>query len=558
MKNLTKLRIIPLGGLGEIGKNIMVVEYDDEIVVIDCGIMFPDYEFLGVDLILPDFNYLKYKKDKIKGLLITHGHEDHIGGIPFMYKEIGPFPVFSPGFAYELIKNKFKEHGIFWEDNIDLIKVRARSKIKIGKFFTAEYIQVNHSIADSFAIAIHTPLGTILHTGDFKIDNNPVDNCFFDFYKFAELGEKGVLLLMSDSTNVERRYSTKTEREVGESLSEIVRSSKGRVIVATFASNISRVSQLAKIGIENNRKVAIVGRNMELNFQIARNLNYIRIDEDNLINIEDINNYPDDKLLIITTGSQGEPMSALHRIIENTHKYIKVKHNDVYIISASVIPGNEKTVSKIINTLFLQGAHVYYEGTNNVHVSGHAPADQQQIMLRLTNPKFFMPIHGEPRHLIKHADLAVEMGWEEDNIILARNGDVVEIEKDRADIVEHIDLDTVFVDANIVSNKKNIIKERKAMSEDGVIVAIIGLKQLDNEIECIPDIISKGFLFGDELKGVENTMKDMVVNTVMSVIYNNGIDYNAIKNKVTKTIQLYAQNNFYKKPMVIPRIIEIE
>jgi len=552
------IKILPLGGLGEIGKNMMTIEYQNEIIIIDCGIMFPDYDFLGVDLILPDFSYLKAYKEKIKCLLITHGHEDHIGGIPFLYKEIGPFPIYAPKFAYELIKNKFKEHGIFWQDGIDLIKISSRSKIKVSKNFSAEFIQVNHSIADSFAIALHTPIGIIVHTGDFKIDNNPVDNCLFDYYKFAELGESNVLLLMSDSTNVEKRFSTKTEREVGESLTEIIRTAKGRVIVATFASNISRVFQLAKIGIENNRKIAISGRNMELNFQIARNLRYIQIDDKDIINIEEIKNYSDEKLLIITTGSQGEPMSALHRIIENTHKHIKVKPNDIFIISASVIPGNEKTVSRIINSLFLQGAHVYYEGPNTVHVSGHASADQQQTMLRLIRPKFFMPIHGEPRHLIKHADLAVEMGWDEDHIILARNGDVVEISEEEANIIDHIELDTVFVDANIVSNKKNVIKERKVMSEDGVIVAIIGLRQLENEIECIPDIISKGFLFGEDLKNVESIMKDIITNTVMSVVYSNGIDYNAIKHKISKTIQNYIQNNFSKRPMVISRIIEIE
>jgi len=552
------IKILPLGGLGEIGKNMMTIEYQNEIIIIDCGIMFPDYDFLGVDLILPDFSYLKAYKEKIKCLLITHGHEDHIGGIPFLYKEIGPFPIYAPKFAYELIKNKFKEHGIFWQDGIDLIKISSRSKIKVSKNFSAEFIQVNHSIADSFAISLHTPIGIIVHTGDFKIDNNPVDNCLFDYYKFAELGESNVLLLMSDSTNVEKRFSTKTEREVGESLTEIIRTAKGRVIVATFASNISRVFQLAKIGIENNRKIAISGRNMELNFQIARNLRYIQIDDKDIINIEEIKNYSDEKLLIITTGSQGEPMSALHRIIENTHKHIKVKPNDIFIISASVIPGNEKTVSRIINSLFLQGAHVYYEGPNTVHVSGHASADQQQTMLRLIRPKFFMPIHGEPRHLIKHADLAVEMGWDEDHIILARNGDVVEISEEGANIIDHIELDTVFVDANIVSNKKNVIKERKVMSEDGVIVAIIGLRQLENEIECIPDIISKGFLFGEDLKNVESIMKDIITNTVMSVVYSNGIDYNAIKHKISKTIQNYIQNNFSKRPMVISRIIEIE
>ena len=552
------IKILPLGGLGEIGKNMMTIEYQNEIIIIDCGIMFPDYDFLGVDLILPDFSYLKAYKEKIKCLLITHGHEDHIGGIPFLYKEIGPFPIYAPKFAYELIKNKFKEHGIFWQDGIDLIKISSRSKIKVSKNFSAEFIQVNHSIADSFAIALHTPIGIIVHTGDFKIDNNPVDNCLFDYYKFAELGESNVLLLMSDSTNVEKRFSTKTEREVGESLTEIIRTAKGRVIVATFASNISRVFQLAKIGIENNRKIAISGRNMELNFQIARNLRYIQIDDKDIINIEEIKNYSDEKLLIITTGSQGEPMSALHRIIENTHKHIKVKPNDIFIISASVIPGNEKTVSRIINSLFLQGAHVYYEGPNTVHVSGHASADQQQTMLRLIRPKFFMPIHGEPRHLIKHADLAVEMGWDEDHIILARNGDVVEISEEEANIIDHIELDTVFVDANIVSNKKNVIKERKVMSEDGVIVAIIGLRQIENEIECIPDIISKGFLFGEDLKNVESIMKDIITNTVMSVVYSNGIDYNAIKHKISKTIQNYIQNNFSKRPMVISRIIEIE
>lgn len=551
------LKILPLGGLGEIGKNMMCLEFARDMIIIDCGIMFPDDELLGIDLILPDYNYIKAKQDKLKAILITHGHEDHIGAIPFICKDIPNVPIYAPRMAMELIKGKLEEHKIEYDPE-KLIVMGPRDLVKVSNHFKAEYIQVNHSIRDSFAIAVHTPVGTVLHTGDFKVDNNPTDGNIFDYYKFGELGEKGLLLLMSDSTNVERKTSNLTEKDVGVSLTQLIENAKGRVIVATFASNISRVGQLTKIGIDLGRKVAIFGRNMENNFEISRKLGYLKIPDNSVLGSRDLKNFPEEKQLIITTGSQGEPMSALSRIANDNHKSIKVKPNDTIILSASVIPGNEKTVSKIINSLFLKGAQVYYAGSQSVHVSGHAPQNHLQLMLRLTRPKFFVPIHGEPRHLIQHANMVSEMGWKNEEILLAKNGDLIEVTPESAKIIDHISQDTVFVDGKMVGDVKKLIRERKTMSEDGVILAIAGIRLLGDEIECMPDVISKGFFFGDTLKDIIEDMKDIINHAILEKFQRSGMDYNALNSSIKKALEKYVHEHFSKKPMIIARIVEIE
>jgi len=557
-KKQGSLQILPLGGLGEIGKNMMVFEYAKEMVLIDCGIMFPDDEYLGIDLILPDFNYVKAKKEKLKAILITHGHEDHIGALPFFYKDFTHVPLYAPQLAMELIKSKFDEHGVTYNPD-NLIVINNRFSARLGHHFKAEFISVNHSISDSFAIVLNTPIGIVLHTGDFKIDFNPIDNKFFDFYKFAALGEKGVTLLLSDSTNIEKKFADKNEKDVGVSLSKILENAKGRVIVATFASNISRIAQLIKIGTQQDRKVALFGRNMEGNFEIARRLGYLEVSDQFLLSSKDLKNYPENKQLIITTGSQGEPMSALSLISQGIHKAIKIKPHDTVILSASVIPGNEKTVSRIINSLFLQGAQVFYEGADSVHVSGHATQEQLQLMLRMVKPQFFMPIHGEPRHLIQHANMVVEMGWHPDNVVLAKNGDLIEVTPKGVGIVDHVEMDMVFVDSNTVGDAKKLIRERKVMSEDGVIFAIVGLKVLEGQVECMPDVTSKGFFFGDDLKAILEKIKEIVSNVAVEKFsYKNGIDYNAVNNGIKKAIERYVQKNFSKNPMVMTRIIEIE
>lgn len=550
------LRVLPLGGLGEIGKNMMAVEYLRDMVIIDCGIMFPDDESLGVDLILPDYNYVKAKQEKVKAILITHGHEDHIGALPFFYRDFTNIPIYAPKLAMELIKSKLDEHNVRYHPE-NLIVIEARKMYKVTSHFKAEFIPVNHSISDSFAIALHSPVGTIVHTGDFKIEYNPTDKTQFDFYKFSELGEKGVLLLMSDSTNVEKKYSDRNEKEVGTSLSALARLAKGRVIVSTFASNISRIAQLVNIGVDQGRKVVTFGRNMESNFEIARKLGYIHVDDKNVLSSKDLKNFPEEKQMIITTGSQGEPMSALSLISKGMHRAIKIKPSDTVIISASVIPGNEKTVSRIINDLFLQGAEVYYEGFGSVHVSGHGPRENLQMMLRMVKPKFFLPVHGEARHLIHHARMAEEMGWDSENVILARNGDVIEVSEDKSKIIDHVVQDSVFVDGNMVGDVKKLIRERKTMSEDGVIIAIAGVRSFDDRIECIPDVISKGFFFGDELKNILDSIKEIVNTVIIEQIHQNGLDYNAINGGVKKAIERYVQRNFNKNPMVITRIVEI-
>jgi ribonuclease J len=556
-KRKPTLKVLPLGGLGEIGKNMMVMEYGREMIIVDCGIMFPDDDLLGIDLILPDYNYVKAKQEKLKGILITHGHEDHIGAIPFLYKEIPHVPIYAPRLAMEFIKSKLDEHKVEYDPN-NLVVIHPRANIKVSNHFKAEFIPVNHSISDSFAIAVHTPLGIVLHTGDFKIDYNPIDNTIFDFYKFSELGEKGVALLMSDSTNVEKMYSDKNERDVGVSLAQLVENAKGRVIVATFASNISRIGQLAQIGMQQGRKVAFFGRNMENNLEIARKLEYVKIPDQYLLSHRELKNHPEEKQLIISTGSQGEPMSALSRISQDTHKFIKVKPNDTIILSASVIPGNEKTVSKIINSLFLKGAQVFYQGTQSVHVSGHAPKEHLQLVFRMVRPKFFMPIHGEPRHLIQHANMASEMGWKPEQIILAKNGDMVHLTADGAEIVDRVAQDTVFVDGSMVGDVKKLIRERKTMSEDGVIFAIAGLRILGEEVECMPDVLSKGFFFGDELKDIIEKMKEIINQVILEKFQRTGMDYNALNSSVKRALEKYIQKNFSKRPMIVTRIVEIE
>ncbi|OHD09206.1 MAG: hypothetical protein A2Y41_06885 [Spirochaetes bacterium GWB1_36_13] len=551
------MKIIPLGGLGEIGKNMMVIESQKEMVIIDCGIMFPDEEFLGIDLILPDFSYIRAKKEKLKAILITHGHEDHIGGIPFLYKEFSHVPIYAPKLAIELIKGKLNEHRIVYEqDNLRVIG--SRSLVKVSKDFEAEFISVNHSIPDSFSIALSTPQGVILHTGDFKIDNEGNDQHIFDFFRFSALGEKGVQLLMSDSTNVERRFMDMTEKDVSENLKKLIKDAPGRVIVATFASNILRVGEVAKLGIEMGKKVALFGRNMEGNFEIAKKLGYINVDDANILNSKNLKSYPEDKQLLITTGSQGEPMSALSLISQGLHKSIKIRPEDTVILSASVIPGNEKVVSKIINNIVLQGAEVYYQGIKQIHVSGHATRDQLQFMLRMIKPKFFMPVHGEPRHLMHHSDMVMKLGWPDKNVILARNGNVIELSQDKAEIVDNILLNSVFVDGTMVGDVNKLIRERKTMSEDGVIIAIAGVRVLGDEIECIPDVISKGFFIGNDLKSIQEEVKGIISRVVIEYIHNKGLDYNALNNLVKKGIERYVQSKFHQNPMVITRIVEIE
>ena len=557
-KNRNTLKLIPLGGLGEIGRNMTVVEYMREMLIIDCGIMFPDNEMLGIDLILPDYSYVRANARKLKGILITHGHEDHIGAIPYLYKELGPdVPIYAPQLAMELIKGKLNEHRVrFLPENLHVIQ--SRSMIKVGNHFRAEFISVNHSISDSFAIALHTRLGTIFHTGDFRIDYDPVDQNVFDFYKFSEIGEKGVLMLLSDSTNVEKKTTTVTERDVATSLDRIIQGAKGRVITATFASHISRVSQIAQIGIKYGRKVGVFGRNMESNFEVARKLGYINIADSQMMNPKELKGLPEDKQLIIMTGSQGEPMSALSLMSRGMHKIMKIRPGDTVILSASAIPGNEKSISKNINALFMMGANVVYGKEENVHVSGHASNEQLQMLMRMLKPKYFVPIHGEMRHLVKHAQLVRKLGWSSEQILLATNGDVIEIDSNHAEITDRIALDTVFVDGSMVGDVKKLIKERKTMSEDGIMVVMVGLRTLGEAIECMPDIISRGFFFGEELKDIIENLKELITAAVMDQVNKSGMDYNAINSRIKKTAEKYVERNFRKNPMIITRVIEIE
>ena len=443
MKNeKAKVKIIPLGGVNEIGKNLTAIEYKNDIVIIDCGLRFPDEDMFGIDLVIPDITYLLKNKERVTGIFLTHGHEDHIGALPYVLKQLN-VPVYGTKLTLGILETKLKEHGLL--STTELIRVKPRDVIRLNSV-SVEFIKTNHSIADSVAIAIHTPLGVVLHTGDFKVDYTPIDGEPMDFARFAELGKKGVLVMMADSTNVERPGYTMSERVVGESLVKIFGKAKGRIIIATFASNIHRIQQIIEAGKIYGRKVAVSGRSMENNMQVAMELGYIDVDKETLISIDHINKYNDNEVVVITTGSQGEPMSALSRMASSDHRKLNIKQGDTVIISATSIPGNEKLVSKVINQLFKNGAEVIYESLAQIHVSGHAYQEELKLMQSLVKPKFFIPVHGEYRHLKKHGELAISVGLSEENLIIADVGDVIEVTRNSIKKNGSVPAGQVFVD----------------------------------------------------------------------------------------------------------------
>jgi len=548
------LKIIPLGGLHEVGKNITVFEYDNEIIVVDCGISFPEDDMLGIDLVIPDITYLVKNQDKIKGLIITHGHEDHIGGIPYLLKQIN-IPIYATRLAAGLIMNKLEEHKLLRSTDIKI--VNQGDKINFDKF-KVEFIRSSHSIPDSVMLAITTPAGTVLHTGDFKVDYTPIDGQLMDLCRIAELGNKGILALMSDSTNAERKGFTMSERTVGDVFDKLFLHCTKRIVVATFASNIHRIQQIINSAVKYGRKIAVCGRSMINIITTARELGYIECPENLFIDIDMINSYTDDQLVLITTGSQGEPMSALTRMAAGDHRKVTITPNDLIIISATPIPGNEKYVSKVIDDLMQLGAEVVYSSLADIHVSGHACQEEQKLILALVKPKFFIPVHGEYRQLMAHSETAQIMGMEKDNIFMMTNGRVLELNKNSAKFTGSVQSGIVLVDGLGVGDVGNIVlKDRQHLSQDGLIVVVLTMDSATGEVVAGPDVISRGFVYVRESENLMDDVKSVVRHEIRKCEEQGIKDWSTIKGKVKDNLRDYIFMKTKRNPMIIPIIMEI-
>ena len=548
------LKIIPLGGLDEIGKNITVFEYGDEIVLVDCGLEFPEDDMLGVDLVIPDITYLEKNKEKIKGLVVTHGHEDHIGAIPYLLKQIN-IPIYATKLTIGLIKNKLEEHKLL--SSAKLVTVEQGQTVNFRNI-KVEFIRSSHSIPDSVMLAIHTPVGVILHTGDFKVDFTPIDDKIMDLGRIAELGNKGILALMADSTNSERKGFTMSERTIGDVFDRLFQNNKKRIVVATFASNVHRVQQIVNSAKKYGRKVAVCGRSMINMIETAREIGYIDAPENIFIDIDMIKNYPDDQLVIITTGSQGETMSALTRMAAGEHKKVVITPNDMVIISATPIPGNEKLVSNVINALMQIGAEVIYSALENVHVSGHACQEEQKLILALAKPKYFMPVHGEYRQLRAHAETAKMMGIPPENIFILENGKTLELNKKEAKITTSVPCGKILVDGLGVGDVGNIVlRDRQHLSQDGLIVIVMTMDSSTGEIISGPDVVSRGFVYVRESETLMDDVKK-VINEEVKGFEEDGIrDWSTIKSTLKDDLRDYIFQRTKRNPMILPIIMEV-
>lgn len=549
-----KVRIIPLGGVNEIGKNLTAIEYKDDIVVIDCGLKFPDEDMFGIDIVIPDTTYLEKNIEKVRGIFLTHGHEDHIGALPYVLKKIN-VPVYGTKLTLGIVETKLKEHNLL--SVTDLRRVKPRDVVKLNNV-SVEFIKTNHSIADSVAIAIHTPLGVVFHTGDFKIDYTPIDGQQTDFGRIAELGKKGVLVMMADSTNVEKPGYTTSEKKVGESFINIFGKAKGRVIVATFASNIHRIQQIIDAANRYGRKVAVSGRSMENIVQVATELGYLEAEKNTIINIDNINKYPNEQMIVITTGSQGEPMSALARMAASEHKKLSIVPGDTVIISANPIPGNEKLVSKVINQLFKKGADVIYEALADVHVSGHACQEELKLMQALVKPKHFIPVHGEYRHLKQHGELAINVGLDPKNLIIPELGDVIEITREGIKKTGTVPSGQVFVDGLGVGDVGNIVlRDRKHLSQDGILTVVVTIEKESGQVIAGPDIISRGFVYVRESEGLMDEAREIVREVLSDCERKKITDWATMKSNVRDELRIFLYEKTKRKPMILPIIMEI-
>mgnify|MGYP004509978825 FL=1 len=551
----SNLKIIPLGGLHEIGKNITVFEYEDEIIVVDCGISFPEDDMLGVDLVIPDVTYLVKNQEKIKGMVITHGHEDHIGGIPYFLKQIN-VPIYATRLTAGLISNKLEEHKLL--RSTDMHIVNQGDTIKLGNNFTVEFIRSSHSIPDSVMLAITTPAGTILHTGDFKVDYTPIDGQIMNFGRIAELGVQGILALMSDSTNAERRGFTMSESSVGDVFEKLFMNCTKRIVVATFASNVHRIQQIVNSAVKYGRKIAVCGRSMINIITTAVELGYIECPENIFIDIDMIGSYTDDQLVIITTGSQGEPMSALTRMAAGDHRKVKITPNDLIIISATPIPGNEKYVSKVIDDLMQLGAEVVYSALADVHVSGHACQEEQKLILALAKPKYFIPVHGEYRQLRAHQETAELMGIDKDNIFMLTNGKVLELNENEAKFTGTVPSGRVLVDGLGVGDVGNIVlRDRQHLAQDGLIVIVLTMDSQTGEVVAGPDVISRGFVYVRESENLMDDVKSVVRHEVSKCEERGVRDWSTIKSTVKENLRDYLFIKTKRNPMIIPIIMEV-
>jgi ribonuclease J len=547
------LSVIPLGGLEEIGMNMTIMEYGEDMIIIDAGLMFPQEDMLGIDFVIPDFTYVLENREKVRAIFLTHGHEDHTGALPFLLREI-QVPVYGTPLTIGLVKDKLKEHKL---DNVELNTVNPRDLIQAGAF-TLEPIRVTHSIVDGVAYGIRTPAGLVVHTGDFKLDPTPVDGKLMDFHRFSEYGENGTLLLLSDSTNAERGGFTFSEKEVRRAFEDIFSDAKGRIIIATFASNIHRIQQVIDVAVMFKRKIILSGRSMVANAQIALDLGYLRIPADTWLKLDDLKNLQDHEVVIVTTGSQGEPMSVLSRIATDEHKQIKIRENDIVILSAKVIPGNEHSIGRIINHLFRRGANVIYEKVSEIHVSGHASKEELKLMLNLVRPKYFMPIHGEHRHKVYHARLAEKTGVPKENIFIHDNGDVLEISGVGAQKAGKVTTGRIFVDGKGVGDVEDmVLRDRRRLAHDGIVIVIISIEKLTGTIASGPDIVSRGFIFEDASQEVINDVKDLVTTTLSEMTPEFIADKALVQAKIRSVLKKYLRNTMDRKPMIMPLVFEV-
>ena len=550
---MENLKIIPLGGLGEFGLNMMLVEYGDAAIAIDCGVMFPTADLLGIDLVIPDVSYLLERRDKLKGIVLTHAHEDHVGALPYILEHFD-VPIFGTRLTLGLLARKLAEHEL--DDTADVREITAGAPWEIAPF-RIEGIRVTHSLMDCLALAIETPVGTVIHTGDFKIDNTPMEGEMFDFQTLAAYGEKGVLLLLSDSTNVERPGYTPSEREVATNLEQIMQHSTGKVLVSTFASSIPRIQQVIDISERCGRRVVLSGRSMIRNGQVAAELGYLHLPRNFLTESERWHDLPADQLTFLTTGSQGEPLSVLHRIALDDHKTIKLETGDTVILSSKFIPGNEKTISNMINHLYRRGADVHYEKVSEIHVSGHASQEELKTMLQLTRPRYFVPIHGEYRHLVRHRRLAQDVGIPPSNCFILEDGDVLEIGAHDAQKTSPIRVGKVFVDGRSVGDVGDVvIRDRRHLSEDGMVLVVMAIHQQSGELVAGPDLISRGFMGAEGSEEVLENAKKVVLETLAASNRETRTDPAELKEEVRKSLRRFFRKKLERHPVVLPYIME--
>ena len=553
-KDKELIKIIPLGGLNEIGKNTTAIEFKNEIILIDCGLKFPEDDMLGIDVVIPDMGYIFKNKDRVKGIFLTHGHEDHIGALPYVLKEMN-VPVYGTKLTLGILESKLKEHGLL--ATAKLRTVKSRDIVKLENM-SVEFIRTMHSIADASAIAVHTPMGVLFHSGDFKIDYTPIHGEPADLARFAELGKKGVICMMCESTNVERAGYTMSEKMVGETFQRLLTDCEERIIVATFASNVHRIIQIIEAARRNNRKVAVSGRSMENIVGVAVELGYIDVSDGILISIDEINKYPKNRIAIITTGSQGEPMSALTRMARGDHKKLSINKGDMVIISATPIPGNEKLVSKVINQLFKKGAEVIYEKLADIHVSGHACQEELKLVHALIKPKFFMPVHGEFRHLKQHAELAKGLGMSNEDVVICNNGDVIEISSDEIKKTGTVNAGQIFVDGLGVGDVGNIVlRDRKHLSQDGILTVVVTIEKDSGKIIAGPDIITRGFVYVRESEDLIFEAKKRVKTVLKQCEAQNVKEWAVLKNTMKENLRGYLYEKTKRNPMILPIIVEV-